>query len=100
MDNSQRTLVVTCDESIDITIVHELHAHLNKAIQDQQSVELDAGQVERADTAVIQSLAAFFRAAAGAGLTVKWRSASEELKNAVALIGMSEALHLEANTSG
>lgn len=93
-ESTGKTLVVTCEETIDIGVVAELHAHLKQALADGQAVVIEAGHVERVDTAVLQTLYAFAKEARAQGLTVKWRSASASFKDAAELAGLAEGLGL------
>lgn len=93
-ESTGKTLVVTCEESIDISVVGELHLYLQKALEEKQAVVIEAGQVERADTAVLQTLYAFIKEAKSQGVTVKWRNVSNTVRDAAGLLGLSEALGL------
>jgi ABC-type transporter Mla MlaB component len=53
--------------------------------------------VERADTAALQLLGAFFQDANAQKKTVEWKDPSEALCRSAALLGLSEMLHLQAH---
>jgi anti-anti-sigma regulatory factor len=57
---------------------------------------LDAGAVERVDTAALQLLAAFRRDAAAKGHDTRWLGASEALHEAAGLLGLARMLDLPA----
>jgi phospholipid transport system transporter-binding protein len=59
------------------------------------SVTLDAGAVERIDTAALQLLAAFVRDRRLAGRPLKWRAVSAAMAGAARTLGMSSMLALE-----
>jgi ABC-type transporter Mla MlaB component len=62
-----------------------------------QPAQLDARAVERVDSAVLQLLVAFRRAAVAAGGAVTWLGASETLHEAASLLGLSNELDLPAH---
>jgi anti-anti-sigma regulatory factor len=57
---------------------------------------LDAGAVERVDTAALQLLAAFRRDAAARGHDTRWLGASAALHEAAGLLGLERILDLPA----
>jgi len=77
---------------LDIVGARSLYGCLGGVLAEAKSVELDAGQVERVDTAALQLLAAFCRALREAGVSLQWRSASGPLCEAAATLGLSEIL--------
>jgi ABC-type transporter Mla MlaB component len=85
---------VTCEESLDIRIVAQLHQKLMNVLAENRDVRMDGAAVEKADTAALQVLAAFFKDAAARGLIVKWENPSEPLRNAADLLGLSDVLAL------
>ncbi len=58
------------------------------------TVTLDAGAVERIDTAALQLLAAFIRDRRLAGRPVEWRAVSDVLSCAARVLGMDVMLSL------
>ncbi|WP_266172195.1 STAS domain-containing protein [Dyella subtropica] len=62
------------------------------------AAELDASAVERIDTAALQLLAVFCREAGAKGHTVTWLGASTVLRDAAALLGLTQTLELPAAT--
>ncbi len=93
-ETARKTLVVTCDEAIDIAVVEELHQNLRRALEEGQAIEIEAGQVERADTAVLQTLYACFKEARSRDVAVKWRRVSEAVVDAAELLGLTQGLAL------
>ncbi|HWQ95022.1 MAG TPA: STAS domain-containing protein [Gammaproteobacteria bacterium] len=83
---------IICCDSLDISGVGELHQQLNKALDDGQAVTLDASQVQRADTAALQLLAAFCQTARNRGVTVTWRQPSEVFELSACLLGLDGML--------
>jgi len=88
--------VIAVGNCLDITIAHELHGKLCKALIAQCPVTINASQVERADTAALQMLCTFFRDCDTEGSEVKWKQPSEVLCNAARLLGLDVLLKLSA----
>lgn len=85
---------IVCDEMLDISMVAELRALLLEALAAKQPVMLDGSAVERADTAVLQVLTAFFQDARSQDIAVQWSSASEALTRSAELLGIADILDL------
>ena len=83
---------IACGDSLDISGVGELHRQLSKVLKGGQTVTLDASQVQRADAAGLQLLAAFCQAACSRGVTVTWRQPSEVFELSASLLGLDEML--------
>lgn len=83
---------IACGDSLDISGVGELHQQLSKALEDGQAVTLDAREVQRADTAALQLLAAFCQTARSRGVTVTWRQPSEAFAQSASLLGLDGML--------
>ncbi len=90
---------IVCDEMMDISIVGELRALLLEALDAKQAVTLDGAAVERADTAVLQVLVAFFQDARSQNITVQWSSASEALTRSAELLGITDILDLKTKAA-
>lgn len=71
-----------------------LQAALTGLLEEPRTVTLDAGAVQRIDTAALQLLAAFVRDRRLAGRIVGWREAERTLEPAARLLGMSDMLGL------
>ncbi len=83
---------IACGDSLDISGVGELHRQLSKALKGGQAVTLDASQVQRADAAGVQLLAAFCSAARSRGVAVTWRQPSEAFGLSACLLGLDGML--------
>jgi anti-anti-sigma regulatory factor len=59
-------------------------------------VALNAAKVERVDTAALQLLVAFHRDAVAHGMHPTWAGVSDVFRDAVALLGLTNALELPA----
>ena len=86
---------IICEDVMDISAVAGLKSQLVEALESGLPVVLDAKQVERADTAALQLLSAFFQDASAKKQDIQWRAPSEALSRSSALLGLSELLHLE-----
>ena len=95
MESEERC--VDCGDVMDIAGAQELRGQLLDALASQQTVTLDASHVERADTAALQVLGAFFKDAISQKQTLQWKDPSTVLSGSAALIGMTEVLHLNAD---
>lgn len=87
---------INCEESMDISMVANFRSQFIQALESGQPVVLDASQVERADTAALQLLSAFFHDANAQQQSVEWKSPSEILCRSADLLGLSQLLGLEA----
>lgn len=90
---------IVCDEMLDISVVGELRVLLLEALAAKQSVVLDGSAVERADTAALQVLTAFFQDARSQDIVVQWSSASEALIHSAELLGIADILDLKAKAA-
>jgi anti-anti-sigma regulatory factor len=79
-----------------IAAVDELRTTLRDALGAPQIV-LDAAAVERVDTAALQLLVAFQRAAKQHARQVRWTGVSAPLEEAASQLGLAEALALPAH---
>ena len=77
---------------LDIMGARHLYSTLNTVLAQAKPVELDASRIERVDTAALQLVAAFCRAAHDAGLALHWQGVSPALTEAVTLLGLSQTL--------
>lgn len=83
---------ITCCDSLNISGVGELHQQLSKALKGGRAVILDASQVQRADAAGLQLLAAFCQAARARGVAISWRQPSEVFDLSARLLGLDGML--------
>jgi len=78
-----------------LTIEHAaaMHAELGRHLG-TKNVVLEAGNLTRIDTAGLQLLTAFVRAAEGRGARVEWRAPQAALRESARRLGLEGALHL------
>lgn len=97
-ESSETTCEIICDEVMDISMVAGMKLQLVEALESGQPVILDGKQVERADTAALQVLSAFFHDATARKQSIQWRDPSETLNRSSMLLGLSGLLNLEDTT--
>jgi anti-anti-sigma factor len=85
---------IQCAESLDISMAAALHQTLKKALESGAPITLQVHKVERADTAALQVLAAFMRAARARGITVSWNAPSASLRRSAQLLGLAQELEI------
>ena len=86
--------VISCEPTVDINHASDLYEHLKVAINASHEVEIDAGEVTKIDTAILQIFLAFMLEAKTLGLVVNWTNVSETFRVSADLLGMSEELDL------
>ncbi|HEX7815944.1 STAS domain-containing protein [Dyella sp.] len=91
-DNEQR---VQLPEDCRMAALAGLRDELIAALE-RPSCMLDATATIKVDTAAVQLLAAFRRAASASGRKVSWHGVGEPLREAVALLGLEQTLELPA----
>ena len=90
--------VLALPAQLDIAAVGELKPRLDAALAAGASLTLDAGAVAHVDAAGLQLLVAFQRArSSSGGAHAGWRKPSDALREAAALLGLDEALCLDAS---
>lgn len=82
-----------CGETFDISTVNVCHEQALTILDSgAQSIEIDTSQVTRTDTAALQWLAVFRRAALAEGIAFQILAPSECLIESAALLGLAEEL--------
>jgi len=89
---------IDCGTVLDISTMVEFRQQLVVALTSKQEVELDASQVERADTAALQVLSAFIQDAYAQQQVVVWKAPTEALRRSAALLGLSGLLDLNVDS--
>lgn len=78
----------------------DLHFSMLAIRQEAAPLAIDAGAVERIDTAGLQLLASLARARVAAGGTLNWVAVSPELARCAARLGLEQTLALPAESRG
>lgn len=84
------------DSILDVSRAQALYRTLDQALGQSAPIVMDGSRVERVDTAAVQMLAAFGRAAHERGLKLKWQAPSAALRQAVDLLGLGAMCGFEA----
>jgi len=83
---------IKLEGAMSIAKAEGLHQQLEAALREYSCIEIDASEVSRVDTAIVQLLASFLTDAENSGVQVSWRSVSDEMKEGVRLLGMDQIL--------
>jgi anti-anti-sigma regulatory factor len=86
--------VFVCDPVLDIAHIGAFRERLEALLAAPRPLILDASGVERVDTAVLQLLTVFVRAAQRRGMALTWRQASEVFLRSAVLLGLDGELGL------
>lgn len=86
--------VIACESTVDINIAGDLYAHLKNALENKHVVEIDASEVQRVDTAILQVLLAYSQEAKLHGLQLCWQGVSDAFRSAACLLGLELELAL------
>ncbi len=95
-DNEYNNQHIELPEEFCIAEAFEYFRLLLDRIDRGGDVSLDAASVARIDTAGIQALLVVQRALSEAGNRLRWHGVTPQLKESVALLGMTECLALTA----
>ena len=85
---------IKLNDSLDISCSDELKTILLDALDSKADVVLQADAVEKADTAALQVLCAFFQDAATQKQNISWENPTEVLCRSASLIGVTNLLEL------
>lgn len=81
---------------LNIARVESLHAEFEELEKNSVSINLDATEVTRIDTAALQLLVALFRSLSARDLHVTWLGLSDEFRASAKLLGLAKVLKLSA----
>lgn len=84
--------LVTLDERVDISRAEALYGKFEEALQRAESVEIDAGTVERIDTTGFQILVAFRQAMDKNGRRSRFIRTSDAFRTSADLLGVKAVL--------
>lgn len=88
--------VINCEPTIDISSAQNLYDHLKNAIDNDHDVEINAGDVTRVDTAILQVFIAFTLESKTKGVMVEWGAVSDAFYASAKLLGLENILNLPA----
>jgi ABC-type transporter Mla MlaB component len=92
----ERARVLALDEQCTIARAGEVRSRLVRLLEHAAPVTIDAGRVERVDTACLQLLTAFVRDRRSAGREVTWRAPTAAFLESVTLLGLGSLLGTSA----
>lgn len=88
---------IECGEIVDISAVSDLYQQLNGALEKDGPVTLNAGAIERIDTAALQMFACFVQEVKKRHRDVSWKAPTEALLRSAHFLGMKQVLLLDEN---
>ena len=94
---SASSFTLKCGDDFSIRDAQNFYQQLNNALENKESIEVDASQVTQTDTAGLQMLYAFAQKAKECGLDFKWKEVSDDFMKTAELLGMSDCLDLPSS---
>ena len=85
---------IVLEGMLDVGETRAARDRLGEALIRALPLELIASELQRVDTAGLQLLIAFLRAAHDRGLTVTWQEVGSALTSSAQLLGLADALEL------
>lgn len=85
---------IECGEVVDISAVADLYQRLDAALEQEGSIGLNAGAIERVDAAALQLFACFIQEVKKRNRDVYWMAPTEALLRSARLLGMKPVLLL------
>jgi len=86
--------VVNCEAVLDINSAKSLYAHFKEAIEHKHEVDINAEEVSRVDTSIMQIFTAFIFEAKTLEIPVEWTGVSENFFATAKLLGLEVELAL------
>ena len=83
---------VVLGATMEISMAQALYRQLTPCLAQASALVVDASQVQRVDTAALQTLAYFYRCARERGIPFQWRAVSPALQQAVHSLGLAPFL--------
>lgn len=87
---------VVLGATMEITMAQALYRQLTPRLQKCHALVMDGSQVQRIDTAALQTLAYFCRCAHERGIPFQWNAISQALQQAAQTLGLSSFLFKNA----
>ena len=79
---------------VNIAKADALHHEMEEILTKNSATVIDASELQRIDTAVLQLLASFMKSMSAANLSVSWGGVTDELIAAAKLLGLEQVLSL------
>ena len=83
---------VVLGATMEISMVQALYRQLTPCLEQSNALVMDASQVQRIDTAALQTLAYFCRCAHERGIPFHWHAISPALQQATQTLGLTAIL--------
>ncbi len=77
---------------VNIAKAEALHQQMEALVIGGAPVSIDASEVTRVDTSIVQLLASFLDALKRTGIEVSWSGVSDEFRDGIKLLGMEQAI--------
>lgn len=90
-----RENTIVCQETLHISEVRDWHARMREMFDTGDPVTVDGSQVERADTASLQLMAALCLSLRAKGVACNWKDPSPVLLDSMDRLGLSGLLGLQ-----
>ena len=87
---------VVLGATMEISMAQDLYRQLSPRLEESNALVMDAGQVQRIDTAALQTLAYFCRCAHERGIPFHWHAISPALQQAALTLGLTSFLFKNA----
>ena len=94
-DMEHDSLRITLEDSVTIAQAFELKLELQNALAEAKPVIVELTALDRIDTAVMQLLLVFARAAKVDGIPVEWKGSSKVFGRALDLLGIREEFDVQ-----
>ncbi|MGD8639484.1 MAG: STAS domain-containing protein [Gammaproteobacteria bacterium] len=82
------------DETLDISIINDLYNKLKDSSQQTDTIEVDAGKVQRIDTAALQLLYSWYTSEKKKGTKIVWKNTGGTFYQSARLLGLHELLKI------
>ena len=93
-EETTNVAAINLEGVVNIAKAETLHHQMEDILKEAVPITLQASEVQRVDTAILQLLLAFFKSMASAQVSITWDGVSDELLAAVKLLGIEQELDL------
>ena len=92
--SEETKIVINCEPYMDISDANNIHKELMSALESNADVDIDASEVERIDTSVLQLFYSFMNEAKLRNVNVRWSKVAEPVEAAANTLGLRGQLGL------
>lgn len=86
--------IVKLEGAMTIAKAEALHSQLEELFQSATATKIDATEVSRVDTAIVQLLVSFMNSMKASNINVAWNGVSEDFLAGAKILGMDQYLEL------